>query len=378
MADAGGSDEAGPSSGVGAVFFKRRPARGNLRKRDDGDDAPCGDGDGGGAVRSSARPRPAAALGGTTAREAAFAPVVHEADRSAAPRAPRDNRATAATETETEHSRDGRAAREAVLARGAAAAAGGGSAPVDDGLYHGAAGYIDHRAGFRREHTVGAEKGSGTHGPLRAPTNVRRTYVMDYKPDVCKDYKETGYCGYGDSCKFAHDRGDYKHGWQLDKEWDEKQRERQAKEKAAVAGLLGEEGEEKVEEEVDPLPFACFVCRRPWAEAATPMVTRCGHYACEDCALSRNAETKTCATCNVRGRCGCVFLLSHVLKRLTRASLFQQPTGGVFNVAHDIQRRMREAGGGAGAERAAARREARAAAARDEVARGGKAGWALG
>jgi hypothetical protein len=26
----------------------------------------------------------------------------------------------------------------------------------------------------------------------------------------CKDYKETGRCGYGDSCKFMHDRGDYK------------------------------------------------------------------------------------------------------------------------------------------------------------------------
>lgn len=24
---------------------------------------------------------------------------------------------------------------------------------------------------------------------------------------VCKDYKETGRCGYGDSCVFMHDRG---------------------------------------------------------------------------------------------------------------------------------------------------------------------------
>ncbi len=31
------------------------------------------------------------------------------------------------------------------------------------------------------------------------------------------------YCGYGDNCKFMHDRGDYKQGWQLEKEWDEKQ-----------------------------------------------------------------------------------------------------------------------------------------------------------
>ena len=34
-------------------------------------------------------------------------------------------------------------------------------------------------------------------GPMRAPTNVRSTLRIDYQPDVCKDYKDTGYCGYG-------------------------------------------------------------------------------------------------------------------------------------------------------------------------------------
>ena len=57
---------------------------------------------------------------------------------------------------------------------------------------------------------------------MRASANVRLTFIMDYKPDICKDYKETGYCGFGDGCKFMHDRGDYKHGWQLDKEWEAK------------------------------------------------------------------------------------------------------------------------------------------------------------
>jgi len=44
-----------------------------------------------------------------------------------------------------------------------------------------------------------------------------------WQPDICKDYKETGFCGYGDSCKFLHDRGDYKSGWQLEREWDQEQ-----------------------------------------------------------------------------------------------------------------------------------------------------------
>ena len=37
----------------------------------------------------------------------------------------------------------------------------------------------------------------------------------------CKDYRETGIC---DSCKFMHDRGDYKFGWQLEQEWDDAQK----------------------------------------------------------------------------------------------------------------------------------------------------------
>ena len=32
-----------------------------------------------------------------------------------------------------------------------------------------------------------------------------------------QDYKETGFCGYGDACKFIHDRGDYKSGWELER-----------------------------------------------------------------------------------------------------------------------------------------------------------------
>ena len=36
-----------------------------------------------------------------------------------------------------------------------------------------------------------------------------------------KDYKETGFCGFGDSCKFIHDRSDYKMGWQIEREMKE-------------------------------------------------------------------------------------------------------------------------------------------------------------
>ena len=103
-----------------------------------------------------------------------------------------------------------RALREQVLAQGEAA--GGGAS-----TYRGMNNYIDYKKGFRRENTIGAEKGSGSHGPLRASSHIRTTVRFDYQPDVCKDYKETGFCGYGDSCKFVHDRSDYKSGWELEK-----------------------------------------------------------------------------------------------------------------------------------------------------------------
>ncbi|KAJ1963384.1 RNA-splicing factor, partial [Dispira parvispora] len=70
-------------------------------------------------------------------------------------------------------------------------------------------------------------KKSGTKrktGPLRAPAHLRVTSRIDYQPDICKDYKETGFCGFGDSCVFMHDRSDYKSGWQLEKDWEEQQK----------------------------------------------------------------------------------------------------------------------------------------------------------
>lgn len=106
-----------------------------------------------------------------------------------------------------------RALREQVLAQ----TEGGAPVSGEDGAYRGLNSYRDYRAGFRREQTIGAEKGAGAHGPLRASTNVRMTVRVDYQPDICKDYKETGYCGFGDACKFMHDRGDYKQGWELDR-----------------------------------------------------------------------------------------------------------------------------------------------------------------
>lgn len=181
------------------------------------------------------------------------------------------------------------------------------------------------------------------YGPKTAQSFLKRTTVFDYKPDVCKDYKETGFCGFGDSCIFMHDRSDYKHGWQLEKEWEEKQRAKKRRldqasaEALRIAGLNDDdevadddfsnddnvdirtkstsvEGEEDYTiNEEENFPFACFICREPFKN---PVVTSCGHYFCGSCALEHNRTNKYCAVCD-------------------------KQTHGIFNVARKLIKYMK-------------------------------------
>ncbi|KAK9743148.1 hypothetical protein RND81_03G220200 [Saponaria officinalis] len=220
-----------------------------------------------------------------------------------------DSKATATLETETDFSRDARAIRERALKQAQEALKGKNKTSGDEKLYKGMNNYTDHRAGFRREQTVAAEKAGGAHGPLRASAHIKVSTRFDYQPDICKDYKETGYCGYGDSCKFMHDRGDYKSGWQLEREWDEKEKVR--KRNLAMGVHDDDDDEDAEDEDEDALPFACFICRQPFVDA---VVTNCKHYFCEHCALKHHSKNKKCFVCD-------------------------QPTGGIFNTAMEIRKR---------------------------------------
>lgn len=55
--------------------------------------------------------------------------------------------------------------------------------------------------------------------PIMMPSNVKFSGLIDYNPSLCKDYHDTGYCTFGDSCIYIHDRGDYKAGWEIEKEY---------------------------------------------------------------------------------------------------------------------------------------------------------------
>jgi len=87
-----------------------------------------------------------------------------------------------------------------------------------------------------------------------------------------------------------HDRGDYKTGWQLEREWDEKAKKMQKR-------LMGESVEDEPDYEIkedDELPWACFICRKPFVNA---VVTVCKHYFCEQCALQHYTKDTRCAAC---------------------------------------------------------------------------------
>ena len=146
-------------------------------------------------------------------------------------------------------------------------------------------------------------------GPVKAPTNIRTITVTDFAPDVCKDYKQTGFCGFGDSCKFLHAREDYKQGWELDKDW-EKVGDKGKRGGKVVKSLAEAEDSEEEDAALEGIPFACIICKEPYTN---PINTKCGHYFCEACALQRYRKNPSCAACGAG-------------------------TGGVFNGAKNLRK----------------------------------------
>ncbi|XP_047087461.1 zinc finger CCCH domain-containing protein 15-like [Lolium rigidum] len=218
MSDGGGDPGAGGSAPV--CNFLRKPPKNN-RKRPavsaGYDDEDCGSDDVSGAIaaaRSKKQPYTTSKLFFSSA-DSSSEPLRFQFESSRTIQSSTDNRATATLETGTAHDRDARAIRERQLKQAEASLKKNTSSSGE--VYKGNNGYTDHKAGFRREHTVSEEKARGAHGPLRASAHIRVSTQIDYQPDICKDYKLTGYCGYGDSCKFMHDRGDYKSGWQIER-----------------------------------------------------------------------------------------------------------------------------------------------------------------
>jgi len=150
---------------------------------------------------------------------------------------------------------------------------------------------------------------------------VRTTTRVDYKAERCKDYYEHGFCGFGDTCIFIHDRGDYKSGYQMDQEFEKEQRKKEKRIRAKASGATCDDDEDpesdyeiksnQSDDNIDPkdgLPYVCRICENMFTE---PIKTSCGHYFCEPCALHNFAEDSNCFICG-------------------------KETNGIFNQAEDL------------------------------------------
>lgn len=122
--------------------------------------------------------------------------------------------------------------------------------------------------------------------------------------------------GYGDNCKYLHAREDYKHGWELDRDWEIGTKGKKltgrtvaSANRPGTAAADTEDGEDE-DALLESIPFACIICKNSYTN---PIITKCGHYFCEACALQRYRKNPSCAACGAG-------------------------TGGVFNVAKKLKR----------------------------------------
>ncbi|XP_033913132.2 E3 ubiquitin-protein ligase RNF113A-like [Acipenser ruthenus] len=222
--------------------------------------------------------------------------IEYKSTRSAKAEGPEDMGATAVYQLDTEKDKDAQAifersqrVQEEITGKD------------DDKIYRGLNNY--QKFIKPKDTSMGnASSGMVRKGPIRAPDHLRATVRWDYQPDICKDYKETGFCGFGDSCKFLHDRSDYKHGWQIERELDE--------------GRYGANDDEnyEVSSDEEDLPFKCFICRESFKN---PVITKCRHYFCESCALQHYHKSQRCYVCN-------------------------EQTNGVFNPAKELITKMQK------------------------------------
>mmetsp|Transcript_3666 Transcript_3666/g.4190 ORF Transcript_3666/g.4190 Transcript_3666/m.4190 type:complete len:379 (-) Transcript_3666:87-1223(-) len=154
-------------------------------------------------------------------------------------------------------------------------------------------------------------------GPIKAPTFIRTTTRFDYEPNICKDYKDTGFCGFGDTCIYLHDRTNMKQGWQIEQEYEDKKKKEQMKKEKEIelfcqqvssqyentatniADTANNTDRESGASSTDGIPFACHICRNAFNQ---PIITSCNHYFCQSCILSHMKQNNNDTMCPLCGK----------------------------------------------------------------------------
>lgn len=145
---------------------------------------------------------------------------------------------------------------------------------------------------------------------IKQASNLKATILVDYQRDICKDFKQTGYCGYGDSCKFLHSRDDFKAGWKLNKDWKLTEVEKSNEE---YDEELKHNKDNKTEDSKE-ISLKCFICKDTYKN---PIATPCKHYFCRTCFLKRIKSDTTCPVCqkDTQGKAKIIHNMSNLVKR---------------------------------------------------------------
>lgn len=137
-------------------------------------------------------------------------------------------------------------------------------------------------------------------------------------------------------------RSDYKHGWQLERDWEiqhgrgtagkksdfKKKRRRNNEEdlggpkpdedddendddpnKYVIAGVHSDEDD-------DTLPFRCIICRQSFVN---PVKTKCNHYFCERCFVQHNKKSSRCFACKTQTQ-GIFFAAKEIIAKMKEAA----------------------------------------------------------
>lgn len=166
---------------------------------------------------------------------------------------------------------------------------------LGDGVYRGQAGFTQFVENGDKERPKTARR-----GPQSGSAYTRVACVFDYAMPVCKDWKVSGVCGYGDNCIYLHDRTDYKNGWEMERDYDAAVK---AGKDPNAAAADDDKGEFYIgsDDEADGGgagaggASTCGICKQT---AEAPVETQCGHRFCAKCVKKRVVKGKLgCATC---------------------------------------------------------------------------------
>ena len=166
---------------------------------------------------------------------------------------------------------------------------------IEANVYRGKNNYLTYLT--KSETDLSKHKISGTLGPMKVDNTIRAISQIDYSRGICKDYKLTGVCGYGDGCIFLHDRTEYKSSYEIDQEIKKKEAKRLFLLKKEISlddqesKLKNTSDSLKQKEEYD---LICPICNKTYKNS---VITICQHVFCESCALQHYETSKICYIC---------------------------------------------------------------------------------